>query len=71
MKIALIVTSCAAVFAGWLALTYVREVPRENYPQLGRGSQPITAVAEPSERDAADSLIVLEDEPSDPAIRME
>lgn len=64
MKVPLFVASCAALFAGWLALTYVREVPRDNYPQLGRGSQPISAAAEPAVEDPGQPLIVLEEDSS-------
>lgn len=35
MKLRLFVSGSAALFAAWLGLTFVREVPRENYPELG------------------------------------
>ena len=41
MKVRIFVSGSAAVFAGWLGLTFVRDVPRESYPELGRG--PVTA----------------------------
>lgn len=43
MNVKLFVTGSSAVLAVWLGVTYVREVPGENYPQLGRGSVPLTA----------------------------
>jgi hypothetical protein len=45
MKIRLFVSGCAAFFATWLTVTYLREVPHENYPRLGRGSLPVSAQA--------------------------
>jgi hypothetical protein len=47
MKIRLFVTGSAAFFAAWVAVTYVREVPHEGYPRLGKGSMPLSAEAEP------------------------
>jgi len=41
MKLRIFVSGSAALFAGWLGLTFVRDVPRENYPELG--SQPLSA----------------------------
>lgn len=60
MKIRVFVTGSAAFFAAWLALTYVREVPHENYPRLGKGSLPVSAEAAPAAAtglpDAGDAL---------------
>lgn len=47
MKIRFFVTGSAAFFAAWLAVTYVRDVPHEEYPRLGKGSLPLSAQAEP------------------------
>lgn len=47
MKIRFFVTGSAAFFAAWLAVTYVRDVPHEDYPRLGKGSMPLSAQAEP------------------------
>ena len=49
MKIRLFVTCSAAFLAVWLGVTFFREVPRESYPQLGKGSLPISAKAEKQE----------------------
>lgn len=44
MKLRIFVSGSAALFAAWLGLTFVRDVPRENYPELGRA--PVTAAVE-------------------------
>ncbi len=49
MKIRFFVTGSAAFFAAWLAVTYVREVPHEDYPRLGKGSLPLSAQATPEQ----------------------
>ncbi len=54
MKIRFFVTGSAAFFAAWLAVTYVREVPHEEYPRLGKGSLPLSAQAEPEVREPLD-----------------
>ena len=41
---------CSALFlAVWLGVTFFREVPRDAYPQLGKGSLPISAKMEKKE----------------------
>ncbi|BCX47198.1 hypothetical protein HAHE_11060 [Haloferula helveola] len=61
MKVRLFVTGSAALLATWLGVTYVREVPQENYPQLGKGSLPLSAEATP-EAEELEPLISLEGE---------
>lgn len=61
MKVRLFVTCSAAVLAAWLGVTYFREVPRDAYPQLGKGSLPISAKAEKKA-----PIIVMEEEPEEP-----
>jgi hypothetical protein len=56
MKVRIFVTGSAALFAAWLGLTFVREVPRENYPELGRGSLPVSANAEPLKLESAEEV---------------
>jgi hypothetical protein len=46
MKAPVFVCASAGLFASWLAVTYVRAVPSEQYPALGRGSQPLSAQRE-------------------------
>jgi len=41
MNIRHFVSASALVLAGWLLMTFLREVPTEPYPALGRGSVPI------------------------------
>ena len=60
MKVPLFVTGSAAVLAVWLGATFAREVPEERYPQLGRGSLPITAAAGESPVGEAQPLLSLE-----------
>jgi hypothetical protein len=48
MKIRVFVTGSAAFFAAWLMLTFVRQVPHEHYPRLGKGSLPVSAEAAPA-----------------------
>ena len=43
MKVRMFVSGSALVLAAWLGVTYVRTVPIQHYPQLGRGSLPISA----------------------------
>ncbi len=45
MKLRFFVTGTSAALAVWLGVTFVRDVPRETYPHLGKGSLPITANA--------------------------
>jgi hypothetical protein len=66
MKIRLFVTCSAAFFAAWLGVTFFREVPREAYPQLGKGSLPISAKVEKKE-----PLIVIEEESDEPVVTAE
>jgi len=44
------------LFAAWLTVTYLRAVPPELYPVLGKGSTPVQAKAEPK----AKPLIALD-----------
>ncbi len=46
MKVRLFVSGSAVLLATWLGVTYVRTVPFQGYPQLGRGSLPISAKRE-------------------------
>lgn len=59
MKVRVFVTGSAAFFAAWLAVTFVREVPQENYPRLGKGSLPLSAQAD-REAVAGDAEPVIE-----------
>ncbi len=59
MKIRIFVSGSAALFAAWLGLTFVREVPRENYPELGR-PVPVSAKVELDEPDLAEDVMVAE-----------
>lgn len=68
MKVRLFVTMTATVLATWLGVTFFREVPQENYPQLGRGSLPVSAKTEPKEQE---SLLSLEDESDEPMAAVE
>lgn len=43
MSVKSFVTGSAAILAVWLGVTFVREVPGETYPQLGRDTEPLTA----------------------------
>jgi len=49
MKVPLFVMCSASFLAVWLGVTFFREVPREGYPQLGKGSLPISAKTEKKE----------------------
>ena len=49
MKVRLFVTCSGAFLVAWLGVTFFREVPRDAYPQLGKGSLPISAKAEKKE----------------------
>lgn len=60
MKVRIFVTGSAALFAAWLGLTFVREVPRENYPELGRGSLPVSAKAVPVEAESDGEVVAVE-----------
>jgi len=43
MKASVFVCASALLFASWLTVTYLREVPPKDYPSLGRGSVPLSA----------------------------
>lgn len=43
MKASVFVCASALLFASWLTITYLREVPPKDYPSLGRGSVPLSA----------------------------
>lgn len=65
MKATTFVCASAAVFASWLAVTYVREVSPKDYPSLGRGSVPVSASrTAPAKKDAP--LISLEEKEKAP-----
>ncbi len=53
MNVKVFVTGSASILAAWLAVTFVRDVPGENYPQLGRESKPQTAKLAPPAAPAA------------------
>ena len=59
MKVRFFVTGSAAFFAAWLAVTYVREVPHEDYPRLGKGSLPVSAQVQPEIPEAPEVAIVM------------
>ncbi|MGB6221065.1 MAG: hypothetical protein WBG04_08530 [Haloferula sp.] len=63
MKVRMFVTCSAAFLAAWLGVTFFREVPREAYPQLGKGSLPISKKVEEKK-----PLIVLEEEPKEQVV---
>lgn len=46
MKVRMFVSGSAVALAAWLGVTYLRVVPVSHYPQLGRGSLPISAKRE-------------------------
>lgn len=46
MNVRMFVCGSAVALAAWLAVTYVSVVPVQHYPQLGRGSLPISAKRE-------------------------
>jgi hypothetical protein len=48
MKATAFVTASAVLFAGWLTVTFLREVSPKDYPTLGRGSVPVSASKKPS-----------------------
>ena len=66
MKIRVFVTSSASVLLLWLGVTYVREVPYQHYPRLGKDSQPISAEAKTAE--ASESLLSLEQDEQSPSL---
>lgn len=67
MKIRLFVTSSAVFFAAWLGITFFYQVPEENYPQLGRGSLPISAKAEkPEEKKVTKISLSFDGKPEQP-----
>lgn len=68
MKIRFFVTGSAAFFAAWLAVTYVREVPHEDYPRLGKGSLPLSAQAEPEAPEAPAFPVTDEEIPTEIAL---
>jgi hypothetical protein len=43
MKLRVFVTGSSAALLLWLGVTFVSTVPVQNYPQLGRGSVPVSA----------------------------
>ncbi|GAA5483846.1 hypothetical protein [Haloferula sargassicola] len=57
MNVKTFVTGSAALLAAWLGATFVRQVPGESYPQLGRGSKPLSAqISKPGNAAKADTL---------------
>ena len=50
MNIRQFVSASALVLAGWLLMTFLRDVPTEPYPALGRGSVPIPKESPTSQR---------------------
>lgn len=59
MKLRIFVSGSAALFAAWLGLTFVRDVPRENYPVIGRA--PVTAAVEVENEEAiAEEIVATE-----------
>lgn len=67
MKVPVFVMSSAAVLAVWLGVTFVREVPQDSYPMLGKGSQTVST----AEADKAAALISLDDAPETPVASVE
>ena len=59
MKASVFVCASALLFASWLTVTYLREVPPKDYPSLGKGSVPLSAKKEAPP--AKGPLISLED----------
>ncbi len=43
MKASVFVCASALLFASWLSVTFLREVPSKDYPTLGKGSVPVSA----------------------------
>jgi hypothetical protein len=43
MSVSHFVSGSGVLLLGWLVVTFVREVPERPYPNLGRGSVPISA----------------------------
>jgi hypothetical protein len=50
MNIRHFVSASSLVLAGWLLMTFLREVPTDPYPALGRGSVPIPSEGPTSQR---------------------
>lgn len=46
MKASVFVCTSALLFASWLSVTFLREVPSKDYPTLGKGSVPVSAKKE-------------------------
>jgi hypothetical protein len=60
MKPTSFVCASAGLFASWLIVTYLRPVPSELYPTLGKGSVPISAKNE-TRRDSSKPLLSMEE----------
>ncbi len=56
MKVRFFVSSTAALLLAWLGVTYVRQVPWQAYPVLGRGGIPMAAKARGVESPPAGGL---------------
>jgi hypothetical protein len=56
MNVKSFVAASACFLAAWLAFTFVREVPREGYQRLGKGSKPLTAAHTPVPAKSADQV---------------
>lgn len=70
MKATAFVCASAALFATWLTITYVRDVPPKDYPTLGKGSVPVSAQRQaPASRDTA--MISLEHEREAPVAHVD
>ncbi|HEY8962336.1 MAG TPA: hypothetical protein VIM57_09035 [Luteolibacter sp.] len=67
MKPTSFVCASAGLFASWLTVTYLRPVPSELYPTLGKGSVPISAKNE-SSRDSSKPLLSLEEKKAKPLV---
>jgi hypothetical protein len=64
MKATAFVSASAVLFAGWLTVTFLREVSPKDYPTLGRGSVPVSASRKPaSPKGQGLSLEKLQDAP--------
>jgi hypothetical protein len=70
MKPTSFVCASAGLFASWLTVTYLRPVPSELYPTLGKGSVPISAKNETS-RDSSKPLLSLEEKKAQPLVGAE
>ena len=67
MKPTSFVCASAGLFASWLTVTYLRPVPSELYPTLGKGSVPISAKND-TRRESSKPLLSLEEKKAKPLV---